>query len=99
MFPSHDRGVTEFTYSFELPEQESNLHIKANDVTTIQITGDDEVNFTAVPVVPSKTVAELANTTATAGGVAFCSDETGGAVLAFADGTSWRRSTDRANVS
>ena len=96
---STQSGVTEFTYSFELPEQESNLHIKANDVTTIQITGDDEVNFTAIPVVPSKTVAELANTTATAGGVAFCSDETGGAVLAFADGTSWRRSTDRANVS
>ena len=92
-------GVTNYEYTFELPEQESNLYLKANTVTTVKFTGSDEVNFSAVPVVPSKTVAELANITATAGGVAFCSNETGGAVLAFADGTSWRRSTDRANVS
>ena len=29
----------------------------------------------------------------------FVSDETGGAVLAFSDGTNWRRVTDRAIVS
>jgi hypothetical protein len=44
------------------------------------------------------TVAGLPAPTA-AGQVAFVSDETGGAVLAFADGTSWRRVTDRAVVS
>lgn len=33
------------------------------------------------------------------GRVIFVSDETGGAVLAFADGTNWRRVTDRAVVS
>lgn len=36
---------------------------------------------------------------ATAGRLGFITDETGGAVLAFADGTNWRRCTDRAVVS
>jgi hypothetical protein len=31
--------------------------------------------------------------------VAFCSNESGGAVLVFSDGTNWRRVTDRAIVS
>ena len=35
---------------------------------------------------------------ATAGGLIFVSDETGGAVPAFSDGTNWRRVTDRAIV-
>ena len=33
------------------------------------------------------------------GGTIYVSDETGGAVMAFSDGTNWRRSTDRAVVS
>lgn len=31
--------------------------------------------------------------------IVFVTDETGGAVLAFNDGTNWRRTTDRAVVS
>jgi len=34
-----------------------------------------------------------------AGAIVFVSDESGGAVLAFSDGTDWRRVTDRAAVS
>jgi hypothetical protein len=34
-----------------------------------------------------------------AGGFIFVTDETGGAVTAFHDGTNWRRTTDRAVVS
>ncbi|MEZ5895363.1 MAG: DUF2793 domain-containing protein [Parvularculaceae bacterium] len=34
-----------------------------------------------------------------AGAIAFVSDESGGAVLAFSDGANWRRTTDRAIVS
>jgi len=34
-----------------------------------------------------------------AGAMVFVSDETDGAVLAFSDGTNWRRTTDRAIVS
>ena len=50
------------------------------------------------PAAPSYTVAGLPAAT-TAGQIAFVSNETGGAVLAFADGTNWRRVTDRAIVS
>ena len=52
----------------------------------------------AVPVkFPSYTVATLP--TATAAQQIYVSDETGGAVMAFSDGTNWRRCTDRAIVS
>lgn len=34
-----------------------------------------------------------------AGAIIFISDETGGAVIAFSDGTNWRRVTDRAVIS
>ena len=37
--------------------------------------------------------------TGRAGGIIFVSNETGGAVLAFSDGTDWRRVTDRAVVA
>lgn len=36
---------------------------------------------------------------AVSGQLAFVTDEAGGAVLAFYDGTNWRRATDRAVVS
>lgn len=37
--------------------------------------------------------------TVISGGMIYVSDETGGAVPAFSDGTNWRRVTDRAIVS
>lgn len=46
----------------------------------------------------SYTVATLPSA-ATAGGLIYVSDETGGPVMAFSDGTNWRRMTDRAVVS
>lgn len=53
----------------------------------------------SVPVVlPGYTVATLPSA-ATARQVVYVSDESGGAVLAFSDGTNWRRVTDRAIVS
>jgi hypothetical protein len=51
-------------------------------------------------VLPSFTVAELGNLSATpAAQFVFCTDDTGGAVPAFSDGVNWRRVTDRAVVS
>jgi hypothetical protein len=51
-------------------------------------------------VIPTFTVAQLANLSATpAAQFVYCSDESGGAVPAFSDGTNWRRVTDRAVVS
>ncbi len=53
-----------------------------------------------VPRLPGFTVAGLpAASTAGVGALAFVGDETGGAVLAFSDGTDWRRATDRAIVA
>jgi hypothetical protein len=50
--------------------------------------------------VASYTVATVPSaSTLGAGSIIYVSDETGGAVLAFSDGTNWRRVTDRAVVS
>ena len=46
----------------------------------------------------SSTIAALPAAT-TPGQLAYVSDESGGPVLAFSDGTNWRRVTDRAVVS
>ena len=51
-------------------------------------------------VIPSYTVAELGSLNASpAGQMVYCSNESGGSVPAFSDGTNWRRVTDRAIVS
>ena len=47
----------------------------------------------------SHTVSELSSIVPAAGSMAYCTNETGGAVPAFYDGTNWRRMTDRAIVS
>lgn len=55
-----------------------------------------QVQFQYPPKLPSYTVAGLPNpSTAAAGAEAYCSNETGGAVPVFSDGTNWRRVTDR----
>ena len=54
-----------------------------------------EVTFDDPPVLPSYTVAGLP-ASLTTGAMAYCTDETGGAVPVFYDGTNWRRVTDRA---
>lgn len=51
------------------------------------------------PVAPPYTVAGVPAATGNAGKTIFVSDESGGAVLAFSDGTEWRRVTDRAVIS
>lgn len=61
------------------------------------IVRNGSVPFTGPPVLPTYTVATLP--TATAGGLIYVSDETGGATVAFADGTDWRRMQDRAVVT
>jgi len=48
---------------------------------------------------PSYTVANKPSAVTYARGVIYVSNEAGGAVLAFSDGTNWRRVTDRAVVS
>ncbi len=56
--------------------------------------------FTGAVRVGNNTVATLPDPAALGvGAILYVSDETGGPVLAFSDGTNWRRSTDRAVVS
>ena len=51
-------------------------------------------------VLPSFTVAEIANLSAVPGGqMVLCTNEAGGTVPAFSDGTDWRRVTDRAVIT
>lgn len=58
------------------------------------------VAASGVPRLPGFTVATLPPAAAAgAGALVHVSNESGGAVLAFSDGTSWRRVTDRAVVS
>ena len=51
------------------------------------------------PVAPSFTVAGAPAAAGRAGKMIFVTNETGGKVLAFSDGTNWRRVTDRAVIS
>lgn len=56
-----------------------------------------QVTFLYPPKLPSYTVVGLLSaSTVGAGAEAFCTNETGGAVTVFSDGTNWRRVTDRA---
>jgi len=71
--------------------------------TMAQLASDLASSFATLSVsgpvkVGSYTVAGLPSASAAAQ-LVYVSDETGGAVLAFSDGTNWRRVTDRAVVS
>lgn len=59
---------------------------------------NDMVTAINGPSLPTYTVTTLPTAT-TAGQMIFVSNEAGGAVMAFSDGTNWLRVTDRAIVS
>jgi len=80
----------------------SNHVLIATGAGTRRLTIDDNGHAAFEGAVRPKgyTVATLPSAaTADAGALAYVSDEAGGPVLAFSDGTAWRRSTDRAVVS
>lgn len=54
--------------------------------------------FSAPPLVPSYTVVGVPSASP-AGQLAYISNESGGATLAFSDSTNWRRVSDRAIIS
>ena len=64
----------------------------------LKLIATDGVIYPDTFVLPSYTVSTLPSTNP-AGGMLFVTDETGGSVPAFSDGTNWRRVTDRAIVS
>ncbi len=55
--------------------------------------------FETALTLPSYTVATLPDATIYTGRMIYVSDESGGSVPAFSDGTNWRRVTDRVIVS
>lgn len=55
--------------------------------------------FSEPQTLPSYTVATVPDATLWLAAMIYVSNETGGAVPAFSDGTNWRRVTDRAIVS
>lgn len=60
----------------------------------------DLTNGLSTPLIlATYTVAGLPSAAASTGAMAYCSDETGGAVPVFSDGANWRRVTDRAIAS
>ena len=67
--------------------------------TTITLDPVDEIINDAPMRLVSKTVAQLGSLTASAGAMVFCTNETGGAIPVFYDGTNWRRVSDRAVAS
>lgn len=64
---------------------------------TFSDSGYIQVN-SGLPQLPNYTVASLPSSVS-AGDLALCTDETGGASVVFNDGTSWRRMADRAVAS
>jgi len=67
--------------------------------TTITLAAGTEIVNSSPMKLMSRTVTQLSTLTASAGAMVYVTNETGGAVPAFYDGTNWRRVTDRAVVS
>lgn len=101
-----DTGNFDGTWAFRQDANQKKMVFERTDSSTVSIfeirdsadvdTADptDIFEFKIPPVLPSFTVANLP-TTVVAGAQAFCTNETGGAVPVFYDGTNWRRCTDR----
>jgi hypothetical protein len=103
---SYSTSGTTITFS-EAPPSTSTVEVMIFTQTSVNVPTDASItsaklasarlDMPDVLKVKSYTVSSLP--TVVAGGVIFVTDETGGAVLAFSDGTNWRRSTDRTIVS
>ena len=67
--------------------------------TTITLDPTSEIINDAPMKLKGYTVAQLGSLTSSACAMVYCTDETGGSIPAFYDGTNWRRVSDRAIVS
>mgnify|MGYP003109296465 FL=1 len=102
---SYATSGTTITFT-EAPPSSSTVEVMIFTQTSINVPTNSSVTSAKLSgvlempdVLKVKSYAVASLPTAVAGGVIFVSDETGGAVLAFGDGTNWRRSTDRTIVS
>ena len=67
--------------------------------TTITLDPTNEIINDAPMKLKGYTVTQLGSLTSSAGAMVYCTDESGGSIPAFYDGTNWRRVSDRAIVS
>ena len=67
--------------------------------TTITLDPTNEIINDAPMKLVNKTVTQLGSLVSSVGAMVFCTDESGGAIPAFYDGTNWRRVSDRSIVS
>lgn len=79
-------------------DEEEHRRLIANRANA-SLTTDGSVPMTAPLINASFAVAGVPDATLWEGATIYVSDEAGGSVIAFSDGTDWRRLTDRAIVS
>lgn len=88
-----------------VPEHGATIIIEGRAAPNMQAFMDElllEINGTLLGEalkMSSYTVSALPPAASWTGSMVYVSDETGGAVTAFSDGSDWRRTTDRAVVS
>jgi len=76
------------------------IELAAGATAVLTVDGtSDRVTSTVPIVLPSYTVATLPAAAGLTGAMAYCTDEVGGEVPVFCDGTDWRRVTDRTIAS
>lgn len=86
------RPVRSWFLFFDALKSFITLFSTANTWTALQ-------TFSLPPVLPTYTVATVPSAATYARGLIYVSNETGGATVAFSDGTNWRRVQDLAIVS
>ena len=79
--------------------EDGTKHMFADSVGINTVTPDANAALDVEGVIKAKSYTVATVPTAVTGGIIYVSDETGGATLAFSDGTNWRRTTDLAIVS
>lgn len=73
---------------------------QAGPVRISEINGTTPIKINIQPMVfPRYAVVDVPDATKCEGGIIYVSNEAGGAVPAFSDGTNWRRMTDRQIIS
>ena len=87
-------------------DSEFRLFLGAGDANLAEALGITKTSATfagsvtaGAPIYTKSYTVATVPSAATAGGLIYVSDEAGGAIMAFSDGTNWRRVTDRAIVS
>ena len=91
--PNHGDAIAEKQNGLIIPTPEFQNYLDELELRLNNYLLGDSVKL------PSYTVSALPTASKNTNGMIYVSDETGGAVTAFSDGTSWRRTTDRAIVS